>query len=264
MKQDFKSLYNPSLREQKEQIITKDGTKTLYSKEFDECYHSTNDGALNESLNKHIIPASNLSLHKNSLTILDICYGLGFNTLTTIYYYQKHRPNTKLHIISPELDEGLVKSLKEFEYPKEFEGLKEIIQSVSSDLFYEDSSIRIEVLIGDAREMVKSIDKEIDIIYQDAFSPKKNPALWTREWFLDLKSISSKDLILTTYSSATPVRLAMYESGFNIYTPPKADVRSGTIASLIELDLEPIDMELKKIRNPNAKALVDCDLFYNF
>jgi len=252
-------LYNPKIRQQKDSVTTNDGSQTLYSKEFDECYHSTRDGALNESLNKHIIPAFKLQ-NKKSLTILDICYGLGYNTLTTIYYYQKHRANTKLHIISPEFDKELVESLKDFNYPKEFSNLKNIVNSISQYGKYESNNIKVEVLFGDAREQIKSIKNKIDIVYRDAFSPKKNPALWTKEWFNDIKNISKEDVIITTYSSATPIRMALYENSFKLYNPIKANVRSGTIASLKELNLEPIDMELKKLRNPNAKALSDCDI----
>jgi len=256
----FSNLYNPTLRALKEQIITEDGTVTLYSKEFDECYHSTKDGALQESLKKHIIPAFMLAPKKKQLTILDICYGLGYNTLTTLFYKYSQGIDTKLHIISPELDKGLVQSLKDFNYPKEFAKFKEIIDALSHNFFYEDSNIKIEILIGDAREAIKSIDTKIDIVYQDAFSPKKNPALWSVEYFADIKSIANEDIIITTYSSATPVRMSLYENGFKLYTPPKANVRSGTIASLKELNLEPIDMELKKSRNPNARAIFDKDL----
>ena len=255
----FNRLYNLSLREKKETIITNDGTKTMYSSEFDECYHSTSDGALNESLNKHIIPSFNLQ-NKSKLTILDICYGLGYNTLSTIYYYQKYRPDCKIHIISPEFDKKLVESLKDFEYPKEFNNLKEIITSISNKGRFESSNIKIEVIFDDAREVIKNITNKIDIIYQDAFSPKKNPALWTKEWFRDLKNISKEDVILTTYSVSTPIRLALYENGFRVYNPPKSSVRSGTIASLSKLNLEIIDMELKKQRNLRAKALLDSSL----
>ncbi|UFH60632.1 hypothetical protein [Sulfurovum mangrovi] len=45
------SGYNESLRSQKEVIVTEDGSKTLYSKEFDQAYHSTKDGALQECKN---------------------------------------------------------------------------------------------------------------------------------------------------------------------------------------------------------------------
>ena len=258
----FNKLYNPALREQKKEVLTKDGTLTLYSAEFDECYHSTNDGALQESLNKHVIPAS-MFFNKESLTILDICFGLGYNTLATLYYYKQNFPNKSLHIISPELDKSLVQSLQDFKYPKEFEAFKPIIKAISQNFYYEDKNIKIEVLIGDAREAIKSIESKIDILYQDAFSPKKNPALWSKEYFADIKHIASNDIIITTYSSATPIRLAMYENGFKIYNPPKSSVRSGTIASLRELNLEPIDMELKRQRNPNAKALSDEDFKAN-
>ncbi len=260
MKRDFSSLYNPSLRAQKKIITTEDGTQTLYSKEFDECYHGIKDGALKESLKKHVEPAYNLIKNRDSITILDICYGLGFNTLATLYFYKIESPNSKLHIISPELDESLVKSLKDFNYPKEFDDFKDIIKQLSKNFKYEDKNIKIDILIGDARDEVNKIDRKIDIIYQDAFSPKKNPALWTREWFKDLKNISNSSVVLTTYSVATSIRLALYENGFNIYMAPQLDIRSGTIASLSSLPLERVDMELKKERNPHAIALQDIDI----
>jgi len=37
--------------------LSDDGSYTAYSKEYDEHYHSTKDGALKESLQKHVIPA---------------------------------------------------------------------------------------------------------------------------------------------------------------------------------------------------------------
>jgi len=256
----FSNLYNPILREQKEQVLTEDGTITLYSKEFDECYHSTKDGALQESFKKHIIPAFTLVSKKERLTILDICYGLGYNTLATLFYKNSQDMDTKLHIISPELDKKLIQSLKNFDYPKEFKQFKEVIDALSSNFFYEDSSIKIEIIIGDARETIKGIENKIDIVYQDAFSPKKNPALWSFEFFSDIKRIAKEDLIITTYSSATSIRMSLYENGFKLYTPPKTDVRSGTIASLKELNLKSIDMELKKSRNPKARAIYDNEL----
>ena len=255
----FSKLYNPTLRAGKTQMVTKDGTTTLYSPEFDEYYHSLKDGALQESLQKHIIPAFKLC-KKEKLTILDICFGLGYNTLTAIYYYRQHSPSTKLHIISPEIDEELVRSLKNFKYPKEFDELKQIIEVISENFYYEDESVKIEVLIGDARDSIKNIEQKIDIVYQDAFSPTVNPALWSVEYFSDIKKIASEDIIITTYSIATPTRLSMSEAGFKVHILPKDKVLSGTIASLKKLDLQEVDMELKKQRNTEAKAYRDSDI----
>lgn len=256
----FSKLYNPNVRSEKIEVLTKDGTTTVYSKEFDEHYHSVHDGALQESLQKHIIPAFHFSAKKPTVTILDICYGLGFNTLATLFYYAQKSPQTKLHIIAPELDKELVQSLEHFNYPSEFKPFETVIQSISQNFGYEDEQLKIEILIGDARESIKQITTKVDIIYQDAFSPKKNPALWSKEWFSDLKNLSHQGTILTTYSIATPIRLALYENDFNIYSYKAQNIRESTIATFTKLPLTLVDMELKKQRNPQAKALSDSDL----
>lgn len=253
------ALYNNSLRPFKKVIPTNDNTFTLYSTEFDECYHSTVDGALNESLNKHVIPAFNLSKEKEKITILDICFGLGYNTFSTIYYCITNNIKTKIEIISPEIDEQLVKSLKDFIYPKEFDVISHIINSISDDLYYEDEQFKINIIIGDARESLPIVTKKFDIIYQDAFSPKNNPLLWTREYFTILRKLCSDDVIITTYSSATAVRMGLYENGFLLYEYSPSGIRAGTIASLKVLDLKFIDMELKMSRNKEAKSFKDSD-----
>jgi tRNA U34 5-methylaminomethyl-2-thiouridine-forming methyltransferase MnmC len=242
-----------------EKLLTKDGTATLYSKEFNESYHSLSDGALKESLEKHIIPAFKFSKKKDELNILDICFGLGYNSLSTLYYIKKNNLNIKINIISPEFDRELIKSLKSFEYPEEFGEFRDIIESLSSNLYYEDNQFRIEIFNEDARETIKNIDKKIDILYQDPFSPKKNPLLWTREYFKDIRAIASKDIVITTYSVATPIRLSMYENGFNIYKYQGEGVRGSTIASLKDLDLERVDIEHKKAVNREARSLRDID-----
>ncbi len=245
-----------SLKEYKSTI---DGSYTLYSNEYDECYHSTKDGALSESLYKHVIPAFSFAPPSDKLVILDICFGLGYNTLATIYYCIQNDIKTELEIFSPELDLNLVQSLKTFRYPIEFDALRHIITALSEKQEYQDEHLKIKIIIGDARASIKEIDKKIDIIYQDPFSPKKNPTLWTREYFEDIYALASPSAVLTTYSVATPVRLGLYESGFYIYEYTSDHTRSGTIASKRRLPLKPIDMELKKQRNPKAKSLKDSE-----
>jgi tRNA U34 5-methylaminomethyl-2-thiouridine-forming methyltransferase MnmC len=253
-------LYNEKLRSQKELLLCEDGTHTLFSKEFDEPYHSTKDGALHESLEKHVKPALSFTQKKEKITILDICLGLGYNTFATLYYVKKNNLPVKLHIISPEFDEGLVRSLKDFDYPPEFDTIKPVIEAISNDLCYEDEQFKIEVLIGDARECIPQIKEKIDIVYQDAFSPVHNPLLWTQEHFKNVRNVCCDDALLTTYSTAAAVRLGLYENGFNIFVHRAEMMSYSTVASLKMLEgLEYIDMELKKVRNPTAKSMRDKD-----
>ena len=240
-------------------VLSDDGSYTAYSKEYDEHYHSTKDGALHESLVKHINPAFEIQHNKDEINILDICYGLGFNTLATLYYHQKNNLSSKLNIYSPELDSILVKSLKDFIYPSEFDDFKHIILKLSKDGVYDDDFFHIEVFLGDAREYIKRFDKEkFDIVYQDAFSPKVNPILWTQEYFSDIKNIIKEDGILTTYSISLPTRLALYENGFNIYLNSGDGFRNSTVASLSSLEkFKQVDMPHKISCNPDVEPFRD-------
>lgn len=240
--------------------LSEDGSYTAYSKEYDEHYHSTKDGALYESLVKHVIPAFKIKANQETITILDICYGLGFNTLATLHYYKENAPSVKLKIFSPELDETLVKSLENFIYPKEFDGFREIILKLSRDGVYEDENIYIEVFLGDAREYVKRFTNKFDIVYQDAFSPSTNPILWTKEYFSDIKKSMKIDGVLTTYSISLPTRLALYKNDFKIYLNKGESFRSATIASLTNLkEFEAVDMEHKISCNKEIRPLLDSD-----
>jgi len=261
--------YHEALRYHKEQITTDDGSLTLYSKEFGEAYHSPKDGALHESLTKHVKPAFDLQQGKSSLKILDICFGLGYNTFATIHYVKTRKLPAKIHIVSPEFDEALVRSLKDFTYPPEFNDLKPIIEAISNDFYYEDEQFRIEVFIGDARELLSQktthyplpTTHSFDIIYQDAFSPKVNPLLWTREWFADIRAHCAEDAVLTTYSIAAATRMGLHENGFELYYFDAPGIRRALIASPRRIEsLEWIDMALKIERNPLARSLRDSEL----
>jgi len=241
------------------EVQTEDGSFTSYSEHFDEHYHSVKEGALKESLKKHIEPALSLVSKTDKLQILDICYGLGFNSLATLHYLKDS--DIKIEIKSPEFDRKLVQSLSRFPYPKEFEPYKAIINSLSNDGYYEDENYSIDIYFGDARDYLTNLDTRFDIVYQDAFSPKKNPTLWTYEYFQDITRLLKDDGVLTTYSSATPVRMGMFENGLKLYEHSSNEIRKGTIASKRALlSLKPIDMLLKQERNPLAKALYDSEL----
>jgi len=248
-------LFNDSLHTM---TLSEDGSYTAYSKEYDEHYHSTKDGALYESLVKHVQPAFKLKENQEEIHILDICFGLGFNTLATLWYHKQNSLSSKIYIYSPELDVSLVKSLKSFTYPKEFEPFKHIIKALVEEGIYEDETFYIEVFLGDAREYVRNFENRFDIVYQDAFSPSSNPTLWTKEYFSDIKHGIKKDGVLTTYSIALATRLALYENGFNIYLNSGEGFRKATLASPSELkEFELVDMEHKIFCNPNAQPLRD-------
>ena len=236
-----------------EKIKTKDDTFTLKSFEYNECYHSS-EGALRETYYKHVGVTVDLmkDIEDEEIRILDICFGLGYNTFVTVLNRPK---NKKLKIFSPELDLELIKSLKNFKYPKEFDKIAHIIKTISEDLYYKDDFVEIEIKNIDAREYIKNLDN-IHFIYQDAFSPKVNKELWTIEYFRDLKNILNKNGVITTYSVATPVRCALYKLGFKLFTHKSDLIRKGTIAAQKEIKYPKVDFE-EKLKRVECKVYED-------
>lgn len=239
-------------------IKTKDNSNTLFSTKYNQHFHDLKTGAINESLMKHVIPALEFHKKKKKLKILDICFGLGYNTFSTINYVLENQLDKELQIFSPELDLELIDSLKNFEFPQEFKKISYIIKELIETKKYKDEKIEIELYIGDAREYIKGL-KDIDIVYQDAFSSEVNSELWTVEYFTDIFSATNEEAVVTTYSIASNVRLSLYEAGFEIYENNPTGKRKQTMAvkNKKDIDAKYIDMKLKQTRNKELKALYD-------
>jgi len=232
-----------------------DGSFTAYSTEFEEHYHSTKDGALHESLSKHVLPALKHTQGKDEIYILDICFGLGFNTLATLYALKDSEQ--KIHIYSPEFDVDLVHSLVDFTYPDEFQEYKDIISTLAKTQKYESKNINITIYLGDARVFIRDTKVKFDVVYQDAFSPSTNPLLWTSEYFQGISKLMKDDAILTTYSTALATRIALHENGLNVYLHKGEGFRNATLASKSILKHERVDIEHKMRCNPGKTALKD-------
>ena len=68
--------------------FTNDGSVGLFSPDADDIYHSTY-GALSEAYEKFILPAKFDEYFKNNneIKILDICFGIGYNTKSFLNYF---------------------------------------------------------------------------------------------------------------------------------------------------------------------------------
>lgn len=246
-----------------EAVKTEDGSFTLFSSQYNQCYHSTKDGALVESLYKHVIPAFTLQQDQPRLTILDICFGLGFNTLTTLWYNDQH-DKKPLKICTPELDSDMLRHLDVMIYPPEFKPYLAILKELLEKGSYSDENCEIELYMGDARTYIKKFKDTFDIVYQDAFSPDANPLLWTQEYFKDIKISMKKSALLTTYSTALKTRLALYHNAFDLYTYHNEKTRTSTLALLEDNSykcerVHVVDMKHKVAMNPTVQALKDKD-----
>jgi chorismate dehydratase len=218
-------------------LETADGTQTLFSEVFQEGCHSTS-GAKKETL-LHYIEGCQIQerlLSQDQLVILEVGFGLGIGFLTTLEVLESSsRPWT---FLSLELDEELLEwfRLEHLEHP--FLKLLEwnMIGEVKV-LTAKNSMTELTILCGDARKtlpkFVEATGIKWNAIYQDAFSPRKNPTLWTKEWFELLKANSLPKTYLSTYSASSSIRKSLLEAGWSLHKGEKfGPKRTSTRASL--------------------------------
>jgi tRNA U34 5-methylaminomethyl-2-thiouridine-forming methyltransferase MnmC len=222
-------------------VKTGDGSYTLKSENShgnSETMH-TYHGAITESLEKFVKPCG--LKEKSNIRILDICSGLGYNSACCIEFLEKKDINIKIDMIEISIN-TLAAALLIPNPIKSYQIVKKVIEdnlyeigTISSKFVNQKipDNISIEIFHGDAREVIKNkIKYSYDAIFLDPFSPNKSPELYTIEFFRLLKKILKKNGILSTYTSAAPVRSALIQEGFHIGEgPPFGRKNGGTIAS---------------------------------
>lgn len=73
--------------------FTNDGSVGLYSAKYDDIYHSAT-GALTEAYEKFIYPIDwDILLMHDNINILDICYGVGYNTKSFLNFIYENQKN---------------------------------------------------------------------------------------------------------------------------------------------------------------------------
>ncbi|MGX2983246.1 tRNA (5-methylaminomethyl-2-thiouridine)(34)-methyltransferase MnmD [Helicobacter sp. 23-1045] len=250
-------------------LPTKDGSFSLYSEKYRDFYHSTKDGAILETLYKHIIPTFTLtqnldfakdsvildsanraknaestldsanlrdSAPQNPIKILDICFGLGYNALFSLAFAKKCGIAAKIY--SVELH--LLETLRNFAYPKIllcYLPLREILDSLFLRGAWESENLSLYLHKGDAKIYLQNLadsrqnseSQTFDIIYQDAFSPTKNAELWDKSHFQNLHALLKNNGAISTYSSSKKVRQTCQSVGFEVYDMKCGSLKNGTI-----------------------------------
>ncbi|HIH15407.1 MAG: hypothetical protein QT08_C0017G0026 [archaeon GW2011_AR17] len=195
---------------------TKDNSYTFFNEKYQEAYHSLT-GALEEAQKKYIEPLE----VKDGYIILDICFGLGYNTFVAL-------ENTKnIKVIALEIDEEILRDLQNIEINRKYE----IIKKLAREKKYKDKDYDLTLIMGPAQETIKKVKEKVDCVFLDPFSPKKTPELWTREFFNGIFKIMKPGAKLATYSCARVVRDNLKAEGFTITDGPKVGRRGpSTIA----------------------------------
>jgi len=199
-------------------IATKDGSHTLFSPQFDEIYHSRN-GALTES--QHIFIKSGLGyLDKPEISVFEVGFGTGLNAFLTYRYAEEKKVKIDYHTV--ELYPVSQALIAQINYPDmlgdrdKFLKLHEAEWDKTIALSPSFSLHKINASISDMKVPISNID----IVFFDAFSPEKQPDMWTTEVFKIMYDLLTPGGILVTYCSKSYVRKNMQQAGLIISKLP--------------------------------------------
>lgn len=209
--------------------MTTDGSLTMRHPEHGECYHST-QGARFEADSLYIDASGfRRALAKGQpLTVFDVGLGLGYNALATLAAWQAEPAAGPLTLISFEIVPDLVFAMATGEAPwqagwsDDERAMFSALEPASAGQWrvrllhqYTGVPCAWDIHVGDAVALLATLSLgAADYIWQDPFSPAKNPSMWSAGWFTALRPHVGRDAQLVTYSVARSVRDALEQSGW--------------------------------------------------
>ncbi|MEB3292735.1 MAG: MnmC family methyltransferase [Synechococcales bacterium] len=229
---------------------TQDGSFTFFSEAFGEAFHSV-QGARSEAFVK-FAQATDLAqqAQRGSLKLLDVCYGLGYNTAAALETLWAINPECQVELYGLELDATVPQGSIAAPLLEVWSAqIQPILRSLAEQFTYQDNRLQARLLIGDARQTIQTLSQipfAADAIFFDPFSPRRCPQLWTVEFFQQVAQCLAPDGKLATYSRSASVRSAMQSAGLSIGTiplvgdSPPHEWAQGTVAGFHARALHPL------------------------
>ena len=163
---------------------TADGSVTLFSDIYNECYHSA-AGAVAESM--HVfIDAGLRALNREKIKVFEVGFGTGLNAFLTLQDAEKQ--NLIIDYTTVELNHVEKSILEELSLTFPFSSDISLYNTLHQSVWNQPAKINDNFSLTKIPEnlLTTSIGEEYDLIYFDAFSPAAQPELWTEEVFIKM------------------------------------------------------------------------------
>lgn len=199
---------------------TADGSFTFFSEDFGEWFHSR-AGAYAEAEQTYVVATQlRAKAQRPSLTLLDVCYGLGYNSAAALEAIWQVNPACQVTLVGLELDLRVPRqAIAQHLISGWSAPVQTALQALATDHICHTSQLTGHLLIGDARQQIQRLvqqDFQADAIFFDPFSPPHCPELWTVEFIQQVATCLQPTGHLATYSCAAAVRAALREAGLYI------------------------------------------------
>jgi tRNA U34 5-methylaminomethyl-2-thiouridine-forming methyltransferase MnmC len=209
-------------------VETADGSLTLRHPGHAETYHSS-AGAETEARELYVQRSGITAAFDQGrkASVLDVGLGLAYNATATFDAWVSHPGPGSLSIYSLEHNHDLIRVLVDGR-ARWTAGWSASRLALISSLRQQESGWSAEyrhptadavliwkILVGEAHDTLALCPGGFDFVWQDPFSPEKNPAMWSEAWFSMLRKHCGDDAVLMSYSVARIVRDALAASGWD-------------------------------------------------
>lgn len=201
-------------------LLTEDGSTTLYNENIGEYYHSTH-GAIQES--QHIFIKDGLNeCKKDEIHILEMGFGTGLNAFLTMLEAEK--TGKKIHYYTVELypisvDKAATLNFAQILLPEKNEDFLKLHTCKWGEISKISTNFEMLKIQGDFNSLEFN-ELKFDVVYYDAFSPEKQPELWSFDVFKKIYDACNANAILTTYCAKGYVRRNLQAAGFTVHRLP--------------------------------------------
>lgn len=197
-------------------IVTKDGSKTIYFPDIDENYHSKH-GALQESKHVFLKHGLNHFLGKEQIKVFEVGFGTGLNALLTINFALENQKKIIYHTI--EAYPITLREVDELNYKSFFDN--PLIADLSTTIHTLEWDKEVELLEGfQFQKIHEKLQNHLlpenyyDCIFFDAFAPRVQDELWTEAVFQKMFDCLITDGLLVTYCAKGQVKRNLKQVGF--------------------------------------------------
>lgn len=197
-------------------VTTSDGSSTFYSNNFNENYHSSH-GALQESQYVFIEKGLNYFPVNVRLKVFELGFGTGLNALLSL------KAVTSQEIDYHSVEKFPLSQHEHFLFSQTLSDSDKIIyDKLISAKWNTATSINSKFNLTKYHVCIEkfNIGSNYNIIYFDAFSPRKQPELWQPYLLEKMYTALSAKGILVTYCAKGEVKRTLREVGFSVETLP--------------------------------------------
>jgi tRNA U34 5-methylaminomethyl-2-thiouridine-forming methyltransferase MnmC len=201
-------------------ILTKDGSHSLLNKDLNETYHSVH-GAMQESIHVFIRHGLEYFLQKNqnqSVSILEVGFGTGLNTLLTIQHVLKN--SFRCTYTSLEAFPIEEETWTKLNYAESL-NLKDDFSKIHQAAWNSPTDILPDFRLSKLHTTLQQVElrpESFDLIYFDAFAPSKQPEMWSFDMLEKVVKTMTPGGVFVTYCAKGQLKRDLKSLGLAVET----------------------------------------------